>query len=168
VDNEVYEITENNGPYYTGGFDTDSNSVMYGLIASNSENYFSLLVGSVNHYSDGSPTFEEVENQITKGNYTFTNQYFKSKQCVLEWTDSNGENWSSDYLDQPSSSFFNVSKVRIWRPTYIKPNQKNTQSDTYFRLVIKGTFSCVLWNDIGEKKELTEGHFNMVIVNRNL
>lgn len=169
VDGSTIEIKETislKSKYRSGSTSkSDSNSIMYGISSYDGINSFTFFIGKFTHIGDGNdPVFSELEKQIKPGYYSFSE--LETVQCIIEWSNQENTLWRSDLYEQPSSSYLEIEKVILARPLFRRKSIKDTQSDTYFNLKIKGKFSCSVWNEQGEEKTLTDGKIKLVIINR--
>jgi len=99
------------------------------------------------------PSFQTDFQLFNTGNYSYGSFNDDSTNvgvngAVITYTDASGKTWSSDlqYGTQPAASVFNISE-------HVEVNETLYGGET------KGTFSCTVFDGLGNSLNLTSGRF---------
>lgn len=123
-----------------------SSSLSYYSQGQDIEPLFSIEKGTLRYAPGPNPTDEIFKDFLKVGNYAFSKD--AQSGFTVSWYDENGEEWSSSL----GSAAQNGSSVSIDEIT------EATQFYTYY-VIATISFSCTLYNEAGESKQLTNGTY---------
>ena len=99
----------------------------------------------------------EFESQIKEGNYNFNEGPLSHLSMEIIYKEGDNE-WTSRLNPQPNSSNFHIDKVKTAYTRTVTARSK-------FRFLAKnkGSFTCVLWNAVGDSITISNAEFNSIL-----
>ena len=91
-----------------------------------------------------------LQNYFAAGNYNYLARYSSANGVLVGWLDLSDPAyyWVSSIGVQPAASNFTIISVETYADSQGRPIAK-----------VKATFNCILYNGVGQSKELTNGKF---------
>ncbi|WP_462254495.1 hypothetical protein [Ferruginibacter sp.] len=95
------------------------------------------------------PLKQQIIAYFVPGQYPYTKIYSLTEGIVLIWTDSNGKKWQTDLgTGNQSGSSFIITKEDF-----------SFLNGIVNGIYVKATFTCILYDGLGNSKTLTNGRF---------